>query len=240
LEIEIFCTHKIYLRKEFNKNLCYVHWYQLKYIGDIQHTNDIYDLKRFEFKDDICEIIIYDKYHSEKCRAIIDSIDYEKIKDYKWWVDNRGYIKADCGDNNKIRLHWLICGFESDHIDNNPLNNRRCNLRQATQSQNMMNQSKSTANTSGVKGVYWYKPQTTWKAQIKLNGKDIFLGYSNIFDNAVKLRISEEAKLFQERSNIHNKITNTLQLSYLSKDDNFQTFVESDLQGNIIKFEKLS
>lgn len=232
-------THKIYLRKEFNKHLCYAHWYQLKYIGEIQHTNDIYNLKRFEFKDDICEIIIYDKHHTEKCRAVIDIDDYEKVKDLKWWVDNKGYLKAHI-NNEKVRLHWLIFGFKADHIDNNPLNNRKSNLRKVTESQNMMNQSKSTANTSGVKGVYWYKPYSTWKAQIKVDSKDRFLGYSETFDEAVRMRLREEAVLFKECSNIYDYSTNTIKLEYTSRDDNKQTFIEVDMNGNIIKFEKLS
>ena len=67
----------------------------------------------------------------------------------------------------------------------------------------------------------------------------IRLGTRYSFDEAVKIRLIEESKLFKEHSNNFNHESQTLQLTYYSHDDSKQTFIESDLQGNIIKFEKL-
>jgi hypothetical protein len=64
-----------------------------------------------------------------------------------------------------------------DHEDNNPLNNRRSNLRLASIAQNTQNQSKLSTNTSGYKGVYFFKPTGKWRAQIQANWQRKTLGY---------------------------------------------------------------
>lgn len=63
-----------------------------------------------------------------------------------------------------------------DHIDNDKSNNRWANLRAATRSENRANTPVSRSNTSGLKGVSWFKPTGKWQAQIKLRGQSIALG----------------------------------------------------------------
>lgn len=63
-----------------------------------------------------------------------------------------------------------------DHINGNPSDNRSCNLREATHTQNMRNNKVPITNTSGVKGVCWHKPSKAWRAQIKVADKTLYLG----------------------------------------------------------------
>jgi hypothetical protein len=82
------------------------------------------------------------------------------------------------------RLVWLYHhGFMPpmlDHIDGNPVNNRIENLRIATATQNQQNKGMQKNNTSGIKGISFFKPSRKWRAQIKVNGKNIYLG---LFDD---------------------------------------------------------
>ena len=59
------------------------------------------------------------------------------------------------------RLHRLIInaseGDIADHISRNKLDNRKINIRLCTSSQNSMNRSKLSINTSGHTGVGWNK-----------------------------------------------------------------------------------
>ena len=64
-----------------------------------------------------------------------------------------------------------------DHIDGNKLNNRIENLREATHAQNMKNQKISISNTSGYKNVSWNKKQKKWRVALKVNYKDLEIGY---------------------------------------------------------------
>jgi len=101
-----------------------------------------------------------------------------------------------------MRLHRYILNyyekdFEPDHIDGNGLNNKKENLRLITHQQNMMNQRiLPSNNTSGYIGVTRNKSNECWDAQIKINGKHIYLGsYINIED-AILARKNAEIKYF--------------------------------------------
>lgn len=69
------------------------------------------------------------------------------------------------------------CPDYIDHINNNPLDNRVENLREATVVQNQWNHGLNKANTSGIKGLSWAKKSQKWLACIRCNGKNKNLGY---------------------------------------------------------------
>lgn len=95
--------------------------------------------------------------------ACVDDEDYERINKHKWCEATFGY--AACGiriDKNKQihpKMHRMVMndpkGLEVDHINHDPLDNRKENLRIVTRSQNQMNQKKSKlkGSTSKYKGV---------------------------------------------------------------------------------------
>jgi len=57
-----------------------------------------------------------------------------------------------------------------DHKDENKVNNKWDNLREATRSKNGCNKGKRTDNKSGFKGVYWSKRSQRWIMEISLLG----------------------------------------------------------------------
>lgn len=85
-------------------------------------------------------------------------------------------------------------GFEIDHIDHNPGNQAKDNLRLVKRSDNAKNLSMSKANTSGVTGVSLFKKTGKWKASIKHNGKTYHLGYFHDIEEARKARADAEVK----------------------------------------------
>src|SRR5215469_11182218 len=60
---------------------------------------------------------------------------------------------------------------EIDHINENPLDNRWANLREATPSENHRNRGKQRNNTTGYKGVTFDKRRGVYIAGVKLNGR---------------------------------------------------------------------
>lgn len=137
-----------------------------------------------------------------------DLEDYDKIKDYCWYYSD-GYVTSHEINNSRqiVLLHKLIMGsYPSeivDHINHpktgeNKYDNRKQNLRVVTQSQNCMNQHKRSNNTSGVKGISWYKDRNKWGVKITANGKQIHLGFFNEdeFEDAIKARKDAEQKYF--------------------------------------------
>jgi hypothetical protein len=81
------------------------------------------------------------------------------------------------------RIIWTIFNGEIpeelfiDHIDGNRSNNLIENLRLCTTQENAYNRGKQSNNKSGYKGVSFHKQKQKWVAQIKLEGKNKFLGF---------------------------------------------------------------
>jgi|688.fasta_scaffold108618_2 hypothetical protein len=94
-----------------------------------------------------------------------------------------GYVKITVNGRQCYahRLAWLYMTDTLpaiiDHIDRNPSNNKFNNLRAVTRSQNQHNRIKQRNNTSGYKGVVFFKRAKRWRAAIFVNSKPIYLGY---------------------------------------------------------------
>lgn len=131
-----------------------------------------------------------------------DIEDYDKIKDYCWSEqikNNTNYSRLVARDKDKkqnIAMHYLIKGKYCDHIDRNPLNNRRCNLRIATPLQNSRNRGVYKNNQSGITGVNWDKKNCKWRAYIRANKRFIWLGYFVDKNSAIRARLNAEAKYY--------------------------------------------
>jgi len=88
-----------------------------------------------------------------------------------------------------------------DHINNNRLDNRIENLREATVSQNQCNKVYNGKSKSGVKGVCWHKRENRWSAQIQINKKKICLGYFKSVEDAAKVLQGSREKYHGEFAN---------------------------------------
>lgn len=130
--------------------------------------------------------------------AAIDSGDRWILEEFPHWRINNvngrirsvmltRYIKTDYGSVREDRyLHLIVMsksprlhGYQIDHKDRNPLNNRKNNLRWVTPSQNARNSKKrSRIFTSEYRGVHKTKVNKSnpWVSQIKIDGKAKHLG----------------------------------------------------------------
>lgn len=112
--------------------------------------------------------------------AVIDAGDVAAAAPFNWCLCPKGYVFRYKTRTKKLSLHRELLKAEGgavvDHINGDPLDNRRCNLRTATVSQNQMNSRKRGGCTSAFKGVTWNKSSGKWQAQIKLEGKSTYLG----------------------------------------------------------------
>lgn len=124
--------------------------------------------------------------------VLVDEIDAD-LANRKWHVDFMGrelpYIAASVdrvgGGRTTEKLHRVILeralgrnlktSEHVDHIDNNPLNNTRANLRVATHAQNQANAGVSKNNKLGFKGVH-ILPSGRYRAAITVNKKLRHLG----------------------------------------------------------------
>ena len=76
------------------------------------------------------------------------------------------------------KLHYGVEPPETiDHVDGDGSNNKICNLREATTSQNGWNVKRGARNKSGFKGVSFNTEKNKWRAAIHVNKRTILIGY---------------------------------------------------------------
>lgn len=119
-------------------------------------------------------------------RALIHAEDVELVAPYRWGLYRGGssgrrlYVHRrwqESGVRHHQSMHQLLEGKGADHINGNTLDNRRCNLRAASNAENSRNARKREGCSSRFKGVSRVKNYPRWRADITPAGTRYFLGY---------------------------------------------------------------
>lgn len=115
-------------------------------------------------------------------KTIVDKEDYEVLNNYKWKFSGDG-MRRWASKNGKqfgILMHRVIMncpdGKEIDHINRDPLDNRKINLRITNRQGNCWNTGPMLNKTSKYKGVHWNTKRKRWIAKIYKNKKSYQIG----------------------------------------------------------------
>lgn len=170
---------------------------------------------------------------------ILDDDFKKKWADRKMQITPKGYATLWYNGKNTF-VHHLIMGkppkgLETDHINGNPLDNRRSNLRFVDRATNCRN--RTSYGTTGVKGVYHDKTSKRakpYKVDVQdAYGKRKSLGYYATIEEAQKVadsfyneRALVEALMSQEHFNNYD----SMPPSYNPSDD---ATVLSDVMGEM-------
>lgn len=119
-----------------------------------------------------------------------DAADYEKLSRYSWCISAKGYPVANI--NNRLRkMHqYLIdipAGKVVDHINRNPLDNRRKNMRICSRKENGRNISSKNA----VHGIRKTKSEK-YAVRITSDSKEKYIGTFSTYAEAVEARYKAE------------------------------------------------
>lgn len=126
---------------------------------------------------------------TQGCVAIIDAVDVHLIEGANWYAvkTKSGYY---AGRNVDGRIHFMHhavhgrrAGMLTDHKNGNGLDNRRENLRDATNGQNMANRRRSS-NAAKAKGVSYVPKLGKFKAYLQVNKVRHTLGYFDTMEEA--------------------------------------------------------
>jgi hypothetical protein len=129
---------------------------------------------------------------------LVDSEDYDFLSRFTWYGANtsgkvRPYTTLYYRHFTPYKLLMAIKGAEIDHVDNNPLNNQKNNLRWVTHRENCYNMpDKKKQMYSDYRGVTFDKERGKWMAKIRVGGATKNLGR---FDTEI-----EAAKAYNEAS----------------------------------------
>lgn len=111
---------------------------------------------------------------------LIDTAQEYLVSEYSWYQNEKGYA-ATWNEGNVLLIHRLITGALPDtvvdHKNHKAWDSRQANLRVCSHAENMRNRSLNKNNTSGFKGVSWYKRRSRWVAHVAVNNKKKTVGY---------------------------------------------------------------
>ena len=167
------------------KPYCNKHYLRMRAHGDVE-SHPRKNTNTFIVQDDKVYCLT-----AKGQRYVIDFCDLEKVKKYSWCLSKTGYFVANI-QGKVTKLHRFILqagdGEVVDHIDGNPANNSRSNLRICTLSENAKNlKSKSL----GVR-----KRKNRWAARIVVNYKELYLGTYDTREEALSARQKAEIEYY--------------------------------------------
>ena len=106
--------------------------------------------------------------------VFVSDEDYHWLSQRNWYLGTHGYAICDLWGRRggmKVLMHRLVLlapdTSSVDHANGNRLDNRRENLRLATQSQQNANRPKIVGLSQRFKGVYRRRDGLKWCAQVK-------------------------------------------------------------------------
>ncbi len=161
-------------------------------------------------------VIRYVTCKGAKVGVIIDREYADRFDLHTWTASDNGkgrvYVHRNVWNGKekkqeKIYLHTFIVNPPAnkvvDHINGNPLDNRKSNLRVATRGQNNMNRGANRTHrgkftTSPYKGVSWDKRRSKWVSNIGHNYKLIYLGSFDVPEDAARAYDVKSQELHEE------------------------------------------
>jgi HNH endonuclease len=115
--------------------------------------------------------------------TIVSSKDYKRVNESSWHLHgNRKYVVgADWRLNRFVFIELMGNNIDSkirvDHINNNPLDNRRSNLRCIFRPKDDRNKSKIQGCSSGYHNVSWNDERKIWNVRIYMKGRSLHAYY---------------------------------------------------------------
>lgn len=125
--------------------------------------------------------------------AIVDAADGEAVLMHRWHAQrkrNTYYaarnVRRPDGTYRLQFLHTFLAGYGmTDHINRDGLDNRRANLREATNVENQRNRPRAAHGGTGFKGVS-QTSKKRWQARIAHSGRQWRLGYFDDPESAAR------------------------------------------------------
>lgn len=117
--------------------------------------------------------------------VIVDAADFDRVAPFTWWLGagraGQRYVMGYVPGRGRVYMHRHLvdasAGQVVDHRDGDRFNNRRANLRLATNAENSRNRHrKPDSASSSFKGVSFAKREGKFEAYIAYDGRKINLG----------------------------------------------------------------
>ncbi len=183
-------TKRISYFTRFQMCLCPKHYNQLIKYGKITDDSPktMKDKNEYIEHKDFVEILAPNKKKNVTESILVDKSDFEEVRKYKWWLNIQpqryNYTSVyGCINGKHIKLARFLLKYNGqnvvDHINGNPLDNRRSNLRIVTATRNKQN-----VRPRGVN----LRKNNRWQVTFQRNKKQYCVGTYDTFEQAKKAR----------------------------------------------------
>jgi hypothetical protein len=116
--------------------------------------------------------------------AIVDAADRGIVEQHRWYALPRGYVATtirSAGTKRHVYIHRLLMApspdVQVDHINHNPLDNRRANLRVVSASLNQHNRRSAQRNSVlGLRNVHWEPRRRRYLGEFQVARRRIRVG----------------------------------------------------------------
>ena len=127
--------------------------------------------------------------------TIVDDDMFDYLNQYKWHLSDNGYaVRRPWGPNGSytIRMHRIVSatpdGLVTDHINGNPLDNRKSNLKNCTQQENMCNMKLRSDSSTKEKNVGWHSQSGKYRVRFTRNKEMLCCKLFKDIKDAIKFR----------------------------------------------------
>ena len=224
--------------------LCYKHMHQLhkygKFLDNISRTNS--DLNDYVVSDGVAYFNIYNQKNEKIAAFVIDVCDIQKVKYHKWRLSHGHVVTGLPSKGQQRDLSHVVLDIQKDdsvvidHINGDPLDNTRGNLRICSQGENVLNKRFMPNNTTGFIGVSYKKDRDRYDPEIRFGYTRCHLGMTKTIEEAVYKRYIAEQLLFGEYANCEEqkrKFEFTKNLPQELKDTLYNVVVEKLKNKNL-------
>ena len=224
--------------------LCYKHMHQLhkygKFLDNIPRTNS--DLNDYVVSDGVAYFNLYNQKNEKIATFIIDVCDIQKVKYHKWRLSHGHVVTGLPSKGQQRDLSHVVLDIQKDdsvvvdHINGDPLDNTRGNLRICSQGENVLNKRFMSNNTTGFIGVSYKKDRDRYDPEIRFGYTRCHLGMTKTIEEAVYKRYIAEQLLFGEYANCEEqkrKFEFTKNLPQELKDTLYNVVVEKLKNKNL-------
>lgn len=140
-------------------------------------------------------------------KAKVDDDKVSILEEYHWFCGTHSYAITNI-HGKKVQMHRFLLNLNDpniivDHKNGDTLDNRLCNLRICSRSDNSRNQKIRSDNKSGYKGVSWHISAKKWEACLHIKGKKKYLGVFACKHEAARVYNKNAKKYFGEFCNLN-------------------------------------
>lgn len=220
----------IYYNDVCHKYLCEKHGQQFKKFGKFMDNSPIsvFDKNHYEVDEETKTVTVdcYDQHGNITGQFKCDLDDLDIVKSCKWRIVhklNGDYAVTGNQHSRKAYFHSDVLGvpqsYEVDHISGDTLDNRKCNLRQASSTVQKLNRRIGSLNTTGFKGVCNRACDGMYGVDFQIKGKRIYMPRFNKLAEAVYCRFLLEMYYYSEYRNKGNDDNIAKEIAKLSSKD---------------------